>query len=411
MRFNRIILLTIILLALLSNLAGGQSAKPSSASKTTLATARKTESTASPQGAAAKTDGSATELIEQGKKLYRSQRFKPALAKFEAALALDPLNDEALGLAAVTSFRLDNQPQSREYFLRRADLLNQKDSVKAYSYYRVALTYWREVHDLVAKFEEIKEGKVAASIPDESLAAVRKGVDDGLEYAEKALAISKNFAEAHNVKNLLHAEASLAAKDQGGMLLHRRLSNESLRRAVELSKAQPGAKVSDLADFSLPTARVSEFAFTDEEESKIEDPVKQLLSGGKPVKRTQAIFPSAKPPRPGDQNDPSAKGVTSDGGAYSLGIGRGALNAAYAPGIVKIEVLISITGDVVFAHVVDGRSDLNGAAVLAARDWKFEPAKFEGKPVQVSGIITFDMKPPGRTKPTPTPAPKGKAKP
>jgi TonB family protein len=85
--------------------------------------------------------------------------------------------------------------------------------------------------------------------------------------------------------------------------------------------------------------------------------------------------------------------VTAGGGAYSLGAGRGALTAAYTPGIVKVEVLISAAGDVVFAHVVDGRHDLNGSAVMAAREWKFEPAKFEGKPVQVSGVITFDMKP------------------
>jgi TonB family protein len=72
------------------------------------------------------------------------------------------------------------------------------------------------------------------------------------------------------------------------------------------------------------------------------------------------------------------------------------LTAAYTPGKVKVEVLISATGEVVFGHIVDGRPDLNGAAILAARAWKFEPAKFEGKQVQVSGMITFDMKPAGR---------------
>ncbi|MGH9754870.1 MAG: hypothetical protein ACREA2_19000, partial [Blastocatellia bacterium] len=100
----------------------------------------------------AKPDLSAAQLVEQGKALYRAQRFKPALAKFEAALKLEPENDEALSLAAVTAFRLDLQPQSRDYFIRRANLTGQKDSVKAFSYYRVALTYWREIHDLVAKF-------------------------------------------------------------------------------------------------------------------------------------------------------------------------------------------------------------------------------------------------------------------
>jgi tetratricopeptide (TPR) repeat protein len=339
----------------------------------------------------AKSDLSAAQLIEQGKALYRAQRLKPALAKFEAALKLEPENDEALSLAAVTAFRLDLQPQSRDYFLRRANLTRQKDSVKAFSYYRVALTYWREVHDLVAKFVEIKGNKVVVTTPEQNRADIRSGIKNGLEYADKALAILDNFAEAQNVKNLLHAEAALSADSGEVAIEHRRQSVECLRRAIELSKSLAGAKGGDVADFSLPTIRVSEFAHTDEEEGKIEDPMKALITGGRPVKRTQATFPGARPAKAGNQDDPSAKGVTKDGGAYSLGSGRGALTAAYAPGIVKVEVLVS--GAVVFAHVVDGRSDLNGEAILAARAWKFEPAKFEGKQVQVSGVITFDMKP------------------
>lgn len=345
---------------------------------------------------------SVAELVEQGKALYRSQRFKPALAKFEAALKLEPENDEALGLAAVTAFRLDNQPLSRDYFTRRANLPGQKDTIKAFGYYRIALTHWREVHDLVAKFSEVNDGKVVVTVPEENQASLRYGIESGLEYTSKALAISNNFAEAYNIKNLLHAEAALAAGDEETASEHRKKSIESLRRAIKFSKTPAGAREGDVADFSLPTIRVSEFAHTDEEEGKIEDSTKRLIAGGKPVKRTQAIFPGVRPSKSSDQNDPSAKGVTSGGGAYSLGSGRGALTAAYAPGIVKVEVLISTAGDVVFAHIVDGRSDLNGAAILAARSWKFEPARFDGKPIQVSGVITFDMKP-GRAKATPKP--------
>src|SRR5262249_10708725 len=162
-------------------------------------------------------------------------------------------------------------------------------------------------------------GKVTVSIPEQSRTDVRVGIEHGLEYANKALAISKNFAEAYNVKNLLHAEAAFAAADQKTAVQQREKGTEALRRAIERSKAQPGSKVGDLADFSLPTILVSEFAFTDAEEAKIEDPMRRLINGGRPVKRTQAIFPSVKPPKSGDQNDPSAKGVTSDGSAYSLG--------------------------------------------------------------------------------------------
>src|SRR5262245_56074177 len=372
MRFNRAFSLAVIWLI--------ASANPFIASGPRLSAAAQT-----------KPAPSVAQLIEQGKALYRTQKFKPALAKFEAALKLASLNDEALGLAAVTAFRLDNQPQSRDYFMRRAGLPGQKDSIKAFCYYRVALTFWREVHDLVAKSSEVKAGKTVVAVPEESRANVRLKIQIGLDNAGKALAISKNFAEAHNVKNLLHAEAAMAARDEKDALEHRKQSVESLRRAIEFSKLP--AKGADMADFSLPTIRVSEFAHTDEDEAKIYDPMKKLITGGKPVLRTEVIFPSARPAKANNKKDPSAKGVTSDGGAYSLGAGRGALTAASVPGMVKVEVLISATGDVVFGHVVDGRPDLNGAAILAARSWKFEPARFEGKQVQVSGIITFDMKP------------------
>jgi outer membrane biosynthesis protein TonB len=55
---------------------------------------------------------------------------------------------------------------------------------------------------------------------------------------------------------------------------------------------------------------------------------------------------------------------------------------------------------------VQGRSDINAAAVAAARKWKFAPAKFEDHPVQLSGVITFDLRPGGgraAAKPTPKP--------
>ena len=372
MRFNRIFSLTVISLIAAANLSLHHAVT-----------------------AQTKPAPSAAQLIEQGKELYRTQRFNPALAKFEAALNLEPNNDEALGLAAVTAFRLDNQPQSRDFFARRAGLPGQKDSVKAFSYYRTALTYWREVHDLVAKFVEVKENRFIAAIPEQNREDIRSGIANGLEYADKALAIMDDYAEAQNVKNLLHAEAALSADSEEESDAHRRRSAECLRRAIELSKSPAGAKGGDVADFSVPTVRVSEFAQTDEEEDRIKDPMKTLITGAHPVKRTEAVFPGVRPAKAGNQDDPSAKGLTKDGGAYSLGAGRGALTAAYAPGIVKVEVLVSVTGDVVFAHIVDGRSDLNGEAILAARAWKFEPAKFDGKPVQVSGMITFDMKPEG----------------
>ncbi|MEP7342748.1 MAG: hypothetical protein ABI977_33775 [Acidobacteriota bacterium] len=56
-----------------------------------------------------KPEASAADLIAQGKTLFRTVKLRQALVKFEAALKQEPDNDEALGLAAETAFRLDSQ--------------------------------------------------------------------------------------------------------------------------------------------------------------------------------------------------------------------------------------------------------------------------------------------------------------
>lgn len=345
----------------------------------------------------------AADLIAQGKTHYRAGRYKQALTRFEAALKAEPDHDEALGLAAVTAFRLDNQEQARAWFLRRAEMSGQKPSVKAFSYYRVALTYWRETHDVIAMAGSITKGMVEYKLPDAERTPVLEKIRTGLDYADRALAINANYAEALNVKNLLQTEAAFAESDatQGERL--RKAAAASLRQAISLQRSAPVVTEAESANFNLPTVRIGEIPRTTDEEKTFVDDMLMLLEGGRPIKRVSPVFPSTRPSK--SSIDDTATGVTDKGGAYSIGGGRGALTAAYAPGIVKLEVLISSKGDVVFAHVVDGRDDLNGAAILAARGWKFSPPRFESAPVQISGLITFEMKPPGsRAAPTPRPS-------
>ena len=207
------------------------------------------------------------------------------------------------------------------------------------------------------------------------------------------LTLTPQFAAAHNLKNLLHRQHVFLLSDETKLAEHQRLSLASLRKAQELTKGKDPKTLE--ADFSTPTVMLGEFAPTKADEDNATDADEKLVEGGEVIKRQAALFPSIRPPKSGEANDASATGVTKDGGAVSLGSGRGALTAAYAPGKVKVEVLISTAGEVVFAHVVQGRSDLNGAAIAAARAWKFKPATFEGQPVQLSGVITFDLRPGG----------------
>lgn len=331
------------------------------------------------------------QLLEQGKTFYKAGNFLQALAKFEAALRLDEEHDETLALAADTAYRMDDQVKARTWFLRRAELPNQKESVRAYSFYRTALSYWREAHDVIAASGEYKDGQTVFKLPDKSVTQAEEQLAGGLYYAERAITLVSHYAEAHNLKNLLHSEYLFFVVAEKKLAAHRRLALASLRRTFELMQAKDAQKWA--ADFGTPTVLVGEFAPTDVEAEKMSERISTLIEGGEVIKRAAAIFPSIRSARTADPSDPSSTGTTKGGGAYSLGSGRGALTAAYAPGKVKVEVLISTSGEVAFAHVVQGRSDLNGAALAAARKWKFSPAKFEGKPVQVSGVITFDLRP------------------
>jgi tetratricopeptide (TPR) repeat protein len=327
-----------------------------------------------------------TGIIKEGDALYRSRKFKQALEKFEAALKEDPKNDEALFYAAVTAFRLGNQVQSRGYFLRRAELPGQKDTVKAFCYYRVALTYWREAHDMVARYGDLTGERLVYNLPEREAADADRSITNGLEYVDRAITITKNFGAAYNVKNLLHAEAALVAKDQTKAADHRNQSITALRQAVEKTERAAGARTGDAVDFNQPTVRIAEFAAALEDDKKIYDPMAAMIAGGKPKRRVKANFPTVRQQNlPGEAKDPAA----SEGGAGSSAPDQ---TAAPSPEVIKVEILVSTTGSVVFTRIIEGIQGLNDAAILAAQGWRFEPATFNGKPVQLSSVISFEIK-------------------
>ena len=65
--------------------------------------------------------------------------------------------------------------------------------------------------------------------------------------------------------------------------------------------------------------------------------------------------------------------------------------AARVSGPVEVEVVVNESGEVIWAEAVSGHPLLMQAAVAAARQWRFEPAKLSGQPVKVTGLITFNF--------------------
>jgi TonB family protein len=70
-----------------------------------------------------------------------------------------------------------------------------------------------------------------------------------------------------------------------------------------------------------------------------------------------------------------------------------AARAVRASGAVSVQVLIDENGFVYTAEAISGHPLLQAASVIAACGAKFSPTFFEGNPVKVSGIITYNFVP------------------
>jgi TonB family protein len=65
--------------------------------------------------------------------------------------------------------------------------------------------------------------------------------------------------------------------------------------------------------------------------------------------------------------------------------------AAGAQGVVQVRITVNETGDVINAEIISGPPLLREAALEAAQQWKFNPTEINGKPVKVSGVLTFNF--------------------
>ena len=65
--------------------------------------------------------------------------------------------------------------------------------------------------------------------------------------------------------------------------------------------------------------------------------------------------------------------------------------AAHISGQVTVQLIIDVDGTVMEAAAVSGHPLLYGVSVEAARDSRFSPTKLDGKPVKVTGVITYNF--------------------
>ena len=102
---------------------------------------------------------------------------------------------------------------------------------------------------------------------------------------------------------------------------------------------------------------------------------------------------TAQPVSTGEETPPLEGGILNSK-AVSMPPPRYPAEAkrAGASGQVQVKVLIDETGKVISAEAVFGPESLRAAAVEAARQARFAPAKSNGMPAKVSGILFYEFK-------------------
>jgi TonB family protein len=117
-------------------------------------------------------------------------------------------------------------------------------------------------------------------------------------------------------------------------------------------------------------------------------PNSQLASDpvAKPQPKSVQQPEKTKPPNPSSSGVINGKAISKPSPIYPQ-----IAKAARAEGMVTVQVTINEEGRVISAHAVSGHPLLRGAAEKAAYEAVFSPTLLSGKPVKVTGVMTYNF--------------------
>jgi TonB family protein len=109
-------------------------------------------------------------------------------------------------------------------------------------------------------------------------------------------------------------------------------------------------------------------------------------------KQSQAQAQASQPINPPKDGQPLEIGSLIDKATQRIAPGYPATaKAARVQGIVKVFVIVDENGVVSKVERSDGPSLLRAAAETAARQWRFQPVVVDGKPIRMTGYISFNF--------------------
>jgi TonB family protein len=286
--------------------------------------------------------GKVDELLKKGDELYKAGKFKEAIDTYKEVLAQDPNNDQAIGYIAYSYNRLHDSEQARQWMKRRVEIPGQSPSKKAQVLTDMTLLYWDQAHMEIA-------ARLAAgnkSVKPEVAEGAKKLLAEGIDSAQKAVAIAPRSVKGFNLLNLLYRASAATEADEVTRTELLAKADAALRKSVEIYEANATAQQQSSDLWAVPT--LSAISGTD---------LGQAVHLGTATKKASAD---------------SLKDAKE--------------------GTAVVEVVVGRDGKVRLPRALTGQGKLGDAAVSAARQWEFEPSTFEGHAVQVIETISFPAK-------------------
>jgi TonB family protein len=225
----------------------------------------------------------------------------------------------------------------------------------------------------------------------------------GYSYAEKALKSSEAYSVAlAALKNSPQVSQKMGEIKTTGFPLGSFSENgdgtgaAAYRMTVEGTKASGNYNVvmrRQNRKWRLITGNVT---LNDGESIEVVSAEKSIFGGGND--NTNSVGDDEEPPPP-----PAMPGTKPPADAISGGVLNGKAidlpkpaypaiaKAAHASGNVVVQVVVDESGDVMTAEATSGHPLLRQAAVAAAKQAHFAPTKLSGRPVKVSGVLTYNF--------------------
>lgn len=296
-------------------------------------------------------------LNKQVVTLYNQEKYDEALAVSKRAVALyenkagkDDLRTAlALKNLAQVYYKLDEKKNAKKAFNDALDIYEKN----------VPLSNVNE-----KRYVELLETVAIFEAGDSDIKGAEKKLTKALEIREKI-----NGPNSSQVSSILYSIAQIY-----------RISGEYkkalplLMRSIDIATGADG-KVKDAPPEMLLTTTC----------------IMNKLGKESEVAALEKKFSSSYPKTEKLKDPKTIQGGIVNGKAKSLPIPRYPVPAR-AKGIsgrVNVQVLIDESGKVIFACATSGPIELQGASEAAAYTSQFSPTKLSGKPVRVSGVISY----------------------